>query len=44
MVTRIAALPDVIRGYEQVKLVNVERYRRELAALQAELAAQATRC
>jgi indolepyruvate ferredoxin oxidoreductase len=40
VVTRIAALPDMIRGYEQVKLANVARYRRELAALQAELAAQ----
>ena len=40
VVTKIAGLPDVIRGYEQVKLGNVERYRRELAALQAELAAQ----
>jgi indolepyruvate ferredoxin oxidoreductase len=36
-VTRIAALPDVIRGYEQVKLGNVVRYRRELTALRAEL-------
>ena len=23
----LAALPDLIRGYEQVKLANVERYR-----------------
>jgi indolepyruvate ferredoxin oxidoreductase len=37
LVARIAALPDMIRGYEQVKLGNVERYRRELASLAAEL-------
>jgi hypothetical protein len=28
----------MIRGYEQVKLGNLERYRAELSALQAELA------
>jgi indolepyruvate ferredoxin oxidoreductase len=38
LVARIAALPDLIRGYEQVKLGNLERYRAELSALQAELA------
>jgi indolepyruvate ferredoxin oxidoreductase len=38
LVARIAALPDMIRGYEQVKLGNLERYRAELSALQAELA------
>ncbi|HVT66762.1 MAG TPA: DUF6537 domain-containing protein, partial [Trebonia sp.] len=42
LVTQIAALPDVIRGYEQVKLANVERYRAELSALRAELAAADT--
>ena len=29
----LAALPDVIRGYEQVKLAGVERFRREAAEL-----------
>jgi indolepyruvate ferredoxin oxidoreductase len=38
LVARIAALPDLIRGYEQVKLGNLERYRAELSVLQAELA------
>jgi indolepyruvate ferredoxin oxidoreductase len=38
LVARIAALPDMIRGYEQVKLGNLERYRAELSALQADLA------
>lgn len=30
---QIAQLPNIIRGYEQIKLDNVERYRRELAEL-----------
>lgn len=29
----IAELPDLVRGYESVKLANVDRYRAELAAL-----------
>jgi indolepyruvate ferredoxin oxidoreductase len=33
----IARLPDVIRGYENVKLVSVERYHARLAVLQARL-------
>jgi indolepyruvate ferredoxin oxidoreductase len=33
LVAGIAALPNVIRGYEHVKLRNVERYRGELEAL-----------
>nr|WP_198664451.1 indolepyruvate ferredoxin oxidoreductase family protein [Jiangella endophytica] len=33
---RVAGLPDVVRGYEDVKLANVERYRAELAAALAE--------
>jgi indolepyruvate ferredoxin oxidoreductase len=37
LVAKIAALPDMIRGFEQVKLGNVERYRSELAALRADL-------
>jgi indolepyruvate ferredoxin oxidoreductase len=38
LVARIAELPDMIRGYEQIKLDNVARYRAELGTLQAELA------
>jgi len=33
----IAALPDVIRGYEDIKLRNVERYREQAAALRAQI-------
>jgi indolepyruvate ferredoxin oxidoreductase len=33
----ISALPDIVRGYEEVKLRNVERFRREAATLVAEL-------
>ncbi|MFI0421235.1 indolepyruvate ferredoxin oxidoreductase family protein [Spongiactinospora sp. 9N601] len=33
----IAGLPDIVRGYEDVKLGNVERYRERLAALRADL-------
>jgi indolepyruvate ferredoxin oxidoreductase len=29
----IAGLPDMVRGYEDVKLANVERYREDLSAL-----------
>ncbi|HEV2782729.1 MAG TPA: indolepyruvate ferredoxin oxidoreductase family protein [Actinophytocola sp.] len=36
--TRLASLPDMIRGYEQIKLDNVRRYRAELARLREELA------
>ena len=34
---RIARLPDVVRGYEDVKLRNVERFREEARALGAEV-------
>ena len=37
LVTRIAALPDMIRGYEQIKLDNVGRYHEALASLRSEL-------
>ncbi|HWO63738.1 MAG TPA: indolepyruvate ferredoxin oxidoreductase family protein, partial [Umezawaea sp.] len=37
LVVRIANLPDVVRGYESVKLTNVEVYRRELAEARREL-------
>ena len=40
---RIASLPEMIRGYEHVKLKNVERYRAELAARKAELAESGAR-
>jgi indolepyruvate ferredoxin oxidoreductase len=29
---RIAALPDMVRGYEDVKLANVARYREALVS------------
>jgi len=29
----LAALPDIVRGYEDIKVRNVERYREELARL-----------
>ncbi|MHB1445502.1 MAG: indolepyruvate ferredoxin oxidoreductase family protein [Acidimicrobiales bacterium] len=30
---RLAGLPDMVRGYEEIKLANVERFRRAAAAL-----------
>jgi len=30
---RAARLPDLIRGYEDIKLGNVEKYRQEVRAL-----------
>ncbi|WP_375546128.1 DUF6537 domain-containing protein, partial [Dietzia cinnamea] len=33
----LAELPDIVRGYEEVKLANVERYREEMARLRAAL-------
>jgi indolepyruvate ferredoxin oxidoreductase len=36
-VAKIAALPDIVRGYEEIKLRNVERYRAEAERLEAEL-------
>jgi indolepyruvate ferredoxin oxidoreductase len=36
-VAEIAALPDIVRGYEDIKLRNVERYRAEAARLEASL-------
>ncbi len=35
--TELAALPDLIRGYEAIKLGNVERYHSELARLRSQL-------
>jgi indolepyruvate ferredoxin oxidoreductase len=37
-VARIAGLPDVVRGYEDIKLRNVERFRAEAERLERELA------
>jgi indolepyruvate ferredoxin oxidoreductase len=37
-VAAVAALPDMIRGYEQIKLANVERYRAAAAEALAALA------
>ena len=36
-VVKIAALPDIVRGYEEIKLSNVERYRAEAEKLEAQL-------
>ncbi len=33
----LASLPDLVRGYEDIKLGNVERYRAELTRLRSEL-------
>ncbi len=35
--TELAALPDMVRGYEDIKLSNVERYESELARLRSTL-------
>jgi indolepyruvate ferredoxin oxidoreductase len=37
---RIAALPDLVRGYEEIKVESVRKYRAELAELIAELGRQ----
>ena len=37
-VAKVAELPDLIRGYEDIKLRNVERYREQAARLEAQLA------
>ena len=38
LATEIAALPDVIRGYEHIKLANVRVYHEKLTELRAEFA------
>ena len=37
-VAEIAELPDVVRGYEDIKLANVERFRAAAAELEERLA------
>jgi indolepyruvate ferredoxin oxidoreductase len=36
-VAAVAELPDMVRGYEEIKLRNVERFRAEAARLEAQL-------
>jgi indolepyruvate ferredoxin oxidoreductase len=36
-VVHLAQLPDVVRGYEHIKMANVERFRSEAAQLLATL-------
>jgi indolepyruvate ferredoxin oxidoreductase len=38
-VVELAELPDVIRGYEDIKLASVERFREQAAALRERLGA-----
>jgi indolepyruvate ferredoxin oxidoreductase len=38
-VAEIAALPDVVRGYEEIKLGNVAAFRAQAGAMSANLAA-----
>ncbi len=38
----IAALPDIVRGYEHIKLATVRAYHEKLAELRAEFAKSAT--
>jgi indolepyruvate ferredoxin oxidoreductase len=42
LATEIAALPDMIRGYEHIKLANVRVYHEKLTELRAEFAKSAT--
>jgi indolepyruvate ferredoxin oxidoreductase len=37
LAVRLASLPDVVRGYEDTKMRNVESYRQSLAELRAQL-------
>jgi len=40
LAVRIAELPDIVRGYEDVKLANVARYRKQGEQLISELRMQ----
>ncbi|MGH3281760.1 MAG: hypothetical protein ACRDNW_21840 [Trebonia sp.] len=42
MAVEVAALPDIIRGYEQIKLANVRVYHEKLADLRAAFAETTT--
>ena len=42
-VSQLAALPDVVRGYGEVKLANVAKFRAQLAALLSALSGRAGR-
>jgi indolepyruvate ferredoxin oxidoreductase len=37
LAVQLASLPDVVRGYEDVKMRNVETYRQSLAELRPQL-------
>jgi len=37
LATELASLPDVVRGYEDIKLANVEHYESELSRLRSQL-------
>jgi len=41
LATQIAGLPDMVRGYEEIKLANVRAYREKLAELRAEFTGSA---
>jgi indolepyruvate ferredoxin oxidoreductase len=41
LAVRVAELPDIVRGYEDVKLANVVRYRKQGEQLISELMMQA---
>jgi hypothetical protein len=41
LAVQLASLPDVVRGFEGVKLRNVESYQRSMAELRAQLDASA---
>jgi indolepyruvate ferredoxin oxidoreductase len=41
LAVRAAELPDIVRGYEGVKLGNVARFRKEVERLMSELRMQA---
>jgi indolepyruvate ferredoxin oxidoreductase len=42
LAVEIAALPDMVRGYEDIKLANVRAYREKLAELRAQFTASAS--
>jgi indolepyruvate ferredoxin oxidoreductase len=39
LAVQVAALPDMVRGYEEIKLATVRAYHEKLAELRAEFAA-----